>query len=73
MTYVQAWVREMARHCKSLDERHMVEIGMEGFYGDSMPEKKQYNPGYQVGTDYISSNLIEEIDFSTIHAYPDLW
>lgn len=63
----------MASYCKSVDERHMVEIGMEGFYGDSMPEKKQYNPGYQVGTDYITSNLIEEIDFSTIHAYPDVW
>ncbi|KAG6535502.1 mannan endo-1,4-beta-mannosidase 5-like [Zingiber officinale] len=70
---VNAWVQEMASYCKSVDERHMVEIGMEGFYGDSMPEKKQYNPGYQVGTDYISSNLIEEIDFSTIHAYPDVW
>lgn len=28
-------------------------IGMEGFYGDFMPSRKQYNPGYQVGTDYI--------------------
>ncbi|KAF5206818.1 Mannan endo-1,4-beta-mannosidase [Thalictrum thalictroides] len=38
-----------------------------------MPDKKQFNPGYQVGTDFISSNQIKEIDFATIHAYPDLW
>ncbi|CAL9187442.1 unnamed protein product [Musa hybrid cultivar] len=62
----------MASYTKSLDNRHMLEIGMEGFHGDSTPEKKHYNPGYQVGTDFISSNLIDEINFVTIHAYPDI-
>ncbi|WOL14285.1 mannan endo-1,4-beta-mannosidase 5-like [Canna indica] len=70
---VHTWALEMASYTKSLDKKHMLEIGMEGFYGDSTPEKKQYNPDYQVGTDYISSNLIDHIDFATIHAYPDLW
>ncbi|KAJ4795320.1 hypothetical protein LUZ62_046566 [Rhynchospora pubera] len=70
---IHAWVEEMAGYTKSLDGNHLLEVGMEGFYGDSMPEKKQYNPGYQVGTDYINSNLIKEIDFATIHAYPDIW
>ncbi|KAJ3671594.1 hypothetical protein LUZ60_007673 [Juncus effusus] len=70
---VNAWVEEMAGYTKSLDINHLLEVGMEGFYGDSMPEKKQYNPGYQVGTDYISSNLIKDVDFATIHAYPDIW
>ncbi|RZR78505.1 hypothetical protein BHM03_00003900 [Ensete ventricosum] len=69
--YYKNHVQEMASYTKSLDSKHMLEIGMEGFYGDSMPEKKQYNPGYQVGTDFITSNLIDEIDFATIHAYPD--
>ncbi|KAF3321720.1 mannan endo-1,4-beta-mannosidase 5-like protein [Carex littledalei] len=70
---INAWVEEMAAYTKSLDSNHLLEVGMEGFYGDSMPGKKQYNPGYQVGTDYISSNLVKEIDFATIHAYPDIW
>ncbi|KAI3863042.1 hypothetical protein MKW92_032445 [Papaver armeniacum] len=70
---VQGWVQEMATYTKSIDNKHLLEIGMEGFYGDSMPEKKQNNPGYQVGTDFISNNLIKEIDFATIHAYPDIW
>ncbi|XP_026434336.1 mannan endo-1,4-beta-mannosidase 1-like [Papaver somniferum] len=70
---VQGWVQEMATYTKSIDNKHLLEIGMEGFYGDTMPEKKQNNPGYQVGTDFISNNLIEEIDFATIHAYPDIW
>ncbi|GAB4845082.1 Mannan endo-1,4-beta-mannosidase 2 [Ancistrocladus abbreviatus] len=67
------WVEEMSSFVKSLDNKHLVEIGMEGFYGDSMPEKKQLNPGYQVGTDFLTNNLIEDIDFATIHAYPDQW
>ncbi|XP_060188135.1 mannan endo-1,4-beta-mannosidase 5-like [Lycium barbarum] len=70
---VNGWVQEMASFVKSLDKRHLLEIGMEGFYGDSMPEKKQFNPGYQVGTDFISSHLVKEIDFATIHAYTDQW
>ncbi|OVA11610.1 Glycoside hydrolase [Macleaya cordata] len=70
---VQGWVQEMATYTKSIDNKHLLEIGMEGFYGDSMPEKKQNNPGYQVGTDFISNNLVKEIDFATIHAYPDIW
>ncbi|KAL5982849.1 Mannan endo-1,4-beta-mannosidase 2 [Asimina triloba] len=70
---VHGWVQEMAAYTKSLDGNHMLEIGMEGFYGDSVPEKKQINPGYQVGTDFIKSNLINEIDFATIHSYPDIW
>ncbi|KAH7663768.1 Mannan endo-1,4-beta-mannosidase protein, partial [Dioscorea alata] len=70
---VHAWVEEIAAYTKSIDNKHLLEIGMEGFYGDSMPEKKQYNPGYQVGTDFITSNLLHTIDFATIHAYPDVW
>ncbi|KAK9054289.1 hypothetical protein SSX86_025367 [Deinandra increscens subsp. villosa] len=70
---INAWVQEMALFVKSLDRRHLVEIGMEGFYGDTMTKRKQINPGYQVGTDFIRSNLIKEIDFATIHTYPDQW
>ncbi|KAK3038232.1 hypothetical protein RJ639_030841 [Escallonia herrerae] len=70
---INGWVQEMATYVKSMDQKHLLEIGMEGFYGDTMPERKQINPGYQVGTDFISNNLIKEIDFATIHAYPDIW
>ncbi|KAI3993331.1 hypothetical protein MKX01_010074 [Papaver californicum] len=46
----------------------------EGYYGELVPERKQYNSGYQVGTDFISNNQIPEIDFfTTIHLYPDQW
>ncbi|CAL0320178.1 unnamed protein product [Lupinus luteus] len=70
---IQDWVSEMAAYIKSIDTNHLLEIGLEGFYGEFMPEKKQFNPGYQVGTDFISNNQIPQIDFATIHLYPDQW
>ncbi|CAM8915411.1 unnamed protein product [Rhodiola kirilowii] len=70
---LNGWVQEMASYVKSIDNKQLLEIGMEGFYGDSIQDRKQYNPGYQVGTDFISNNLVREIDFATIHAYPDAW
>ncbi|PWZ26857.1 putative mannan endo-1,4-beta-mannosidase 9 [Zea mays] len=72
---LQAWITEMASYVKSVDPNHMVEIGLEGFYGESTPDRKrQFNPGgYTVGTDFISNNLIPGVDFATIHSYPDQW
>ncbi|KAG5044215.1 hypothetical protein JHK87_008130 [Glycine soja] len=67
---IQDWVREMAAYVKSIDSNHLLQIGLEGFYGESMPERKQFNPGYQIGTDFISNNQVPEIDFTTIHLYP---
>ncbi|KAL0463377.1 UNVERIFIED_CONTAM: putative mannan endo-1,4-beta-mannosidase 9 [Sesamum latifolium] len=70
---IQDWVAEMSAYLKSMDKNHLLEIGMEGFYGESMPEKKQNNPGYEVGTDFIANNRIPQVDFATIHLYPDQW
>jgi mannan endo-1,4-beta-mannosidase len=60
----------MAPYVKSIDSDHLLEIGLEGFYGQTMPEK---NPNFQVGTDFISNNQVAEIDFATIHLYPETW
>ncbi|CAN6239316.1 unnamed protein product [Urochloa humidicola] len=72
---LRAWIAEMAGYVKSVDPNHMLEIGLEGFYGESTPDRqRQFNPGgYAVGTDFISNNLISSIDFATIHSYPDQW
>ncbi|XP_058076951.1 mannan endo-1,4-beta-mannosidase 1-like [Magnolia sinica] len=70
---IQDWIKEMAAHLKSIDSNHLLEVGIEGFYGESMPDRKQFNPGYEIGTDFISNNQIPGIDFATIHAYPDQW
>jgi mannan endo-1,4-beta-mannosidase len=64
----------MAAYVKSIDNNHLLEIGLEGYYGETMPQKMQFNPNtYQTGTDFISNNQIPQIDFATIHLYPDTW
>lgn len=63
----------MAAYLKSIDENHLVEAGLEGFYGQISSNQKQANPGFQVGTDFIANNQIPAIDFATIHSYPDQW
>ncbi|KAF7086178.1 hypothetical protein CFC21_089504 [Triticum aestivum] len=72
---MQAWVALMSSYVKSVDGKHMVEIGLEGFYGDSAPQRKRFNPGgnYSAGTDFIGNNRISTVDFATIHSYPDQW
>ncbi|KAL9330500.1 hypothetical protein ACSQ67_000110 [Phaseolus vulgaris] len=67
---VQAWITEMASYLKSIDGNHLLEVGLEGFYG---PSKKESNPNFQVGTDFIANNQIPGIDFATVHSYPDQW
>lgn len=69
----QAWIFEMASYLKSIDSNHLLEVGDEGFYGLSSPERQQYNPYLQLGTDFIGNNLISDIDFATVHCYPDQW
>ncbi|KAK7837246.1 mannan endo-1 [Quercus suber] len=67
---IQAWITEMASYLKSIDGNHLLEVGLEGFYGAS---KQPSNPNFQVGTDFITNNQIPGIDFATVHAYPDQW
>lgn len=67
---IQGWIEEMASHVKSIDGNHLLEAGLEGFYGES---RKEINPGFSVGTDFISNNQIPGLDFATIHSYPDIW
>ncbi|XP_021865831.1 mannan endo-1,4-beta-mannosidase 7 [Spinacia oleracea] len=70
---IQAWITEMAAHVKSIDRNHLLEAGLEGFYGSSHPEKLHFNPNFNIGTDFIANNQVPGIDFATVHAYPDQW
>lgn len=64
----------MAAFIKSLDQKHLVTVGLEGFYGTT--EKSGVNPGdwaTSLGSDFIKNSAIEHIDFASVHAYPDSW
>ncbi|CAL5208750.1 unnamed protein product [Lathyrus oleraceus] len=71
---IQNWVTEMAAYVKSIDRNHLLNIGNEGFYGETVPIRKQLNPvSINLGTDFIKNNQIPQIDFATFHVYDDRW
>lgn len=64
---------EMASYVKSIDRNHLVEAGLEGFYGPSSPQRSRLNPVSNIGTDFIANNMVPAVDFATVHSYPDQW
>ena len=52
----QGWIEEMTSHVKSIDGNHFLEAALEGFYGEY---KTKINPGFSVGTNFITNNQIK--------------
>ena len=73
---VQNWLDMMSKHVRSLDPNHLITVGSEGFYGKSTPALQQYNPqtwAAGTGQDYVNNTNLPNIDFGTVHAWPDNW
>ncbi|KAL6010268.1 hypothetical protein ACLOJK_000699, partial [Asimina triloba] len=73
---LQAWIAEMATFIKSLDQKHLLTVGLEGFYSPKTTERAGVNPGEwadSLGSDFIMNSAVENIDFASVHAYPDSW
>ena len=73
---LQAWIVEMSQHVKSLDSRHMLTVGHEGWYGRSSPSRERDNPiggAERMGVDFTRNFLIPTLDFAVIHLWADLW
>ncbi|XP_038972768.1 mannan endo-1,4-beta-mannosidase 6-like [Phoenix dactylifera] len=73
---LQDWIIDMSSHIKSLDKKHLVTIGLEGFYGPGRTERLNANPGEWAatfGSDFLQNSADEHIDFASVHAYPDSW
>ncbi|KAL8032952.1 hypothetical protein ABFX02_13G131100 [Erythranthe guttata] len=74
--FLQSWITEMAAFVKSLDKKHLVTVGLEGFYGSKSTENYGANPGEwaaSLGSDFINNSAIKDIDFASVHAYPHSW
>ncbi|KAK9813329.1 hypothetical protein WJX73_000535 [Symbiochloris irregularis] len=73
---VKSWVTMMAAYVKSLDPNHLVSIGDEGFY-TSGTAATNINPAggwaIQQGQDYQKFCQIANIDYCTLHLWPDNW
>ncbi len=75
VTYLQKWLEEMSAYVKSLDNRHLLTIGEEGFFAAGSP-RAAANPaswGILMGQNFTGNHMIPEIDFVTVHVWPDNW
>jgi mannan endo-1,4-beta-mannosidase len=68
------WAAETAAYIKSLDPKHMVTTGEEGFFdvSDGMGDGQSVYGGYD-GTSFSHNLRISDIDFGTFHLYPSWW
>jgi len=67
---LQGWIEEMAAYVKSIDSNHLLSTGAEGFYFGRAGDWK-YN-GW-MGCDFVVNHNVPEIDFATVHAWPQNW
>ncbi|XP_024923090.2 mannan endo-1,4-beta-mannosidase 2 [Ziziphus jujuba] len=73
---LQDWIEEMSAFVKSIDKHHLVTVGLEGFYGPNNPKGSTVNPeqwASLLGSDFIRNSKIPNIDFASVHIYPDHW
>ncbi|KAL5538847.1 hypothetical protein UlMin_043742 [Ulmus minor] len=73
---LQDWLEDMAAFVKSIDKRHLITVGLEGFYGPKDPKRLNANPeewASRLGADFIRNSKIPEVDFASVHIYPDHW
>lgn len=73
---VYGWLNEMANYVKSIDKNHLITTGEEGYLADRNTKTgfpySWINDGTK-GVDFAKNRWIKNIDFMTIHAYPDRW
>ncbi|RRT37899.1 hypothetical protein B296_00057896, partial [Ensete ventricosum] len=58
--YLKEWIEEMTEFVKTIDKKHLLTIGLEGFYGSVSPEEKQnINPGKWL----VEADLDEKVEY----------
>ncbi|XWS54176.1 hypothetical protein CRYUN_Cryun10bG0067300 [Craigia yunnanensis] len=73
---LQDWLEEMTAFIKSIDKNHLLTIGLEGFYGPKSLKKSTVNPeewASILGSDFVRNSNITNVDFTSVHIYPDNW
>lgn len=66
-----AWADEMSTYIKSIDDKHLVSVGDEGFY--CVPNPTDWTENCGEGIDSLAFASLENVDVMSFHLYPDLW
>jgi len=66
---ITKWASEMSAYIKSLDKKHLVSSGSEGFL--CIPGNTEYERGCTSGVDELAISKLPTIDVMSYHLYPD--
>jgi mannan endo-1,4-beta-mannosidase len=69
---VTAWADEMSTYLKTVDRRHLVTAGDEGFFADQ-PGTDDWTRNGGEGVDTVKLAALKNIDVMSYHLYPDGW
>ncbi|PSK60207.1 hypothetical protein B9Z65_1105 [Elsinoe australis] len=71
-TVLTNWIKTTSAYIKSLDSKHMVAIGDEGF-GLTEGSDNSYPYTTAEGVDWDANCKVATIDYCTYHLYPESW
>lgn len=66
-----AWADEMSTYVKSIDPKHLLSVGDEGFY--CIPGATDWTENCGEGVDTLAFTQLENINVMSFHLYPDHW
>ena len=66
-----AWADEMSTYIKTIDPKHLVSVGDEGFY--CIQGATDWTENCGEGVDTLAFTQLENIDVMSFHLYPDHW
>jgi mannan endo-1,4-beta-mannosidase len=64
---IYQWATNTSAYIRSLDPNHMITLGDEGF---GLPGNTTYPYGTSEGVDFVKNLGVKDLDFGTIHMYP---
>jgi mannan endo-1,4-beta-mannosidase len=67
-----AWADEVSTFVKTIDKRHLLSAGDEGFYCDD-PNSSDFTINCSQGVDTIALASVPNMDAMSYHLYPDAW
>jgi mannan endo-1,4-beta-mannosidase len=69
---ITAWADDVSTFIKSIDRRHLVSVGDEGFFADQ-PGSDDWTHNGGEGIDTVRLAALKNIDVMSYHLYPDGW
>jgi len=65
------WADDVSRYIKSIDGKHLVSVGDEGFY--CLEGASDWTENCGEGVDTLAFARLEKVDILSFHLYPDHW